>query len=291
MDKHRDERMPMRILPSRRQTNEELPPDLADVARRIASQPIPQPTAQETTLLVERLLVAAGAAAADTPTSSVAWSPWPLLRVAYWRARLLGPWFWIASVALITFGASVSLVNATGGNALALLLILPLTGVLSLAYALRTTSAGLREVEAVSPMGLVEAAAGLALAILGFDCAFGMLVTLVLALLRWAPFLALLAAWLGPLLLLTGVSLPLALRWGMSAAVTIGAGPWLALALGALVWPRGFAAQLFTVPAGNLSLALHLAAAAVGGCLLLVLLLRGAAWQRFLLAITAPLSI
>lgn len=274
--------------PSCEQAEDDLPPDLLDLALHVAAQPMPRPTEKDTALLVERLL-AAGAVVAPPPAPGWAPSPTVLMRVARWRMRLLGPWFWIASVALIAMGATLSLVNSTAGNTFALILTVPLTGVLGLTYALRTTSSGLREVEAASAVSLVEGAVGLALALLGFDCAFGVLVTLMLALLRWVPFAALLVAWLGPLLLLTGISLPLALRWGTPATIIVGVGPWLALALGALVWPHGIPARLIASPVDHISLALHLVAVAVGACLLLLFLLRGSAWQRFLLASTTPL--
>lgn len=263
-----------------------LPPELQSVAKRYAAQPVPRPTPEQTSRLLSRLLAEDLAPVAPRRAPSVMLA----LGVARWRMRLLGPWFWVASVVLMALGAAISLVNAATGNVLALILLLPLTGVLSVAYAARTSSSGLREVEAAAPVGVVEVTAGLALALLGFDCAFGLLATLLLALIHWAPFVALLAAWLGPLLLLTALSVPLALRFGLGAALGLGAGPWVALALAAHLWPDGFPALFFALPAGPLSLALHLAAAVLGACLLALLLVRGGAWQHALIAVAAPAS-
>lgn len=266
----------------------DLPPDLVRVAQRYGAQPVPRPTLEQTARMVARLVTEESAIRRAEPCSAP--SALLALQVARWRARLLGPWFWAATVMLITLGTVLALINTVAGNALTLILMLPLTGILSLAYAVRTTSSGLREVEAAAAVGVVEVAAGLALAILGFDCAFGILITFILALLQWAPFVALLVAWLGPLLLLAGLSLPIALRWGMTAALVVCAGPWVALALAAIVWPHTLPAQLFALPTDQLALMSHIAAAAIGACVLLLFLLRGSVWQRFLIATSRALS-
>ncbi len=263
----------------------DLPPELLSIAQRYAAQPSPRPTAEQTARLAARLL-------AEEPRMTLAQAGAPLLflaalYVARWRARLLGPWFWAASVLLLALGAVLSVVNATPGTALALILALPLTGAMSLVYATRATVSGLREIEATCAVGFIEATVGLALAILGFDCAFGLLATLFLALIHWAPFVPLFVAWLGPLLLLAALSLPIALRWGVSAAVMVGAGPWIVLALAALIAPDGLSGALFALPRDTVSVAAHFVAAAVGACLLLLLLVYGSAWQRVLLPVAA----
>ena len=257
----------------------DLPLELRAVARRYAAYPVPRPTPEATVRLVARLL-------AEEPVTALAasagrWHVLAALRVARWRMRLLGSWFWAASVLLLVVGATLVPVTHAAGSAVApLVLLAPLTAVLGLAHAVRTSSSGLRAVEASCPLGFVEVTAGLVLAIVGFDCALGVAATAILALARWAPFAALLAAWLGPLLLLAGISLPIALRWGALPAAAIGGGPWLLLALIALVAPHGLPAQLFALPQGSLALALHAGAAALGGLLLLLVLVRSPAWQR-----------
>ena len=203
-----------------------------------------------------------------------------------WRMHLLGRWFWVAGVVLMALGALLTPALRVGG-ATPLILLAPLTAVLSLAHAVRTSSGGLRGVEASCPIGFVEVTTGLVLAIVGFDCLLGVMATAGLALLRWAPFVALLAAWLGPLLLLAGISLPIALRWGAIPAAIIGGGPWLMLAAVARLQPDGAYARAFAVPQDGLSLGLHLAAAALGSLLLALLLVRGSAWQAIA---TAPLE-
>jgi hypothetical protein len=259
---------------------EGLPPDLLETAQRYAAQPVPHPTREQTRQLVERLLaeqaqILAGSAA--RPRSAFA-----AVRVARWRVRLVSAWFWIVSVVLLALVASITAVNTMPDKMVPLVLLLPLTAVLGLAQAARTPSRGLRDVETTCPVGTVTVMAASALAVVCLVCAFGLIATAFLALLSWAPFAALLVAWLGPLLLLAALSLPVALRWGAIPAAAIGAGPWLALALAAVVIPGSSAGEIFALPHDALSFAWHLGAAALGATTLL-LLLRDAAWQRALI--------
>jgi hypothetical protein len=255
--------------------DDELPPELSAIARRYAAQPVPRPTPADTARLVARLLAAEPAVALATSGRG---RVVPALRVARWRLRLLGRWFWVAGVVLMALSAVLTPALRENG-ALPLILLAPLTAVLSLAHAVRTSSGGLRAVEASCPIGFVEVTTGLVLAIVGFDCLLGVMATAGLALLRWAPFVALVAAWLGPLLLLAGISLPIALRWGAIPATAVGGGPWLALAVAALLQPGGAYTRAVAVPQDGLSLGLHLGAAALGGMLLALMLVRGAAWR------------
>lgn len=259
---------------------EELPPDLRATARRYARQLVPQPTVGETERIVACLLaeesglLTTGALAAP-PT----WRQrgHRALRVARWRVRLLGPTFWVASVLALAIGTASALplraAGVAGGQML--ILVAPMTGVLGLAHALRTPHRGLREVEVSSPVGTAEALAGLVLAIIGFDCLLGLAATLGLALAGWAPFMALLAAWLGPLLLLTGVSLPVALRWGATAAALLGGGPWLLLAVAAQLHPTG----PFVLTQDTPALVLRLIAAGIGALLLTLTLVYSPTWS------------
>lgn len=258
--------------------DDDLPDELRAIAARFAAQPTPHPTAADTARLVARLLAeepGVAMAAVRAPRGRLGWT----LRVARWRVRLLGPRFWLASVLLLALGAVVTPFLQGSDRALPLIVLAPLTAVLGLAHATRTSSRGLRAVEASCPLGLVEVTTGLVLAIVAFDCALGLVVTGGLALLHWAPFVALLAAWLGPLLLLAGLSLPIALRWGTLPAALIGGGPWLLLAVVARLRPDGVAAHaFFGLPQDGAALSLRLAAATLGGALLLLVYLRGGAW-------------
>jgi len=250
----------------------DLPSDLRLVVQRYQTLPVPRPTAEDTARLVARLLAEepAAALALSSPSGGLL----AAVRVARWRVRLLGAQFWIASVLLMLVGAAWSQSLHTTTGAAPLIFLIPLTAVLGLSHALRTSSGGLRAVETSSPLGFVEVTAGLALAIVGFDCLLGVIATSALALARWAPFGLLLAAWLGPLLLLTGISLPIALRWGAIPAAVIGGGPWLLLAATAQFKPVG----LFALPQGTLSLTLHLLAALSGLSLLLLTYLHNPRW-------------
>ncbi len=276
-----DERDPQGAQASGRLAgDDDLPPELRAVALRYAARPVPRPTPEQTARLLARLL-------AEEPSAARAAFPrrgrvLPALRVARWRVRLLGPWFWVASVLLLAGGAAITLFQHGSNAALPLVLLAPLTAVLGIAHAVRTSSGGLRAVEASVPVGVVEVTAGLVLAIVGFDCALGVAATVGLALIHWAPFVALLSAWLGPLLLLAGVSLPIALRWGTVPAVVVGAGPWLALALAAALAPGSVCATFFIVPRDAASELAH-AGAAAGGLLLLLVLLRGGTWRTLAL--------
>jgi len=257
-------------------TDDDLPPELRAIAQRYAAQPVPRPATADTARLVARLLAEEPAVALAAPQRRGRIIR--ALGVARWRMLLLGRWFWVAGVLLMALGALLTPALRESG-ALPLILLAPLTAVLSLAHAVRTSSGGLRAVEASCPIGFVEVTTGLVLAIVGFDCLLGVMATAGLALLRWAPFVALLAAWLGPLLLLAGISLPIALRWGAIPAVVVGGGPWLLLAAVARLQPDGAYARALAVPQDGLSLGLHLVAAALGSLLLALMLVRGGAWR------------
>lgn len=258
-------------------TDDELPPELQAVAARYAAQPVPRPSPEQTARLLARLL-------AEEPRAACATSPhqgqiMPALRVARWRLRLLGPWFWVASVLLLALGAALTPIADRASLALPLVVCIPLTAVLSLAHAARTPSRGLRAVEASAPIGFAAVTAGLALAIIICDAALGVLATALVALAHWAPFAPLLIAWLGPLLLLAGLSLPIALRWGTMTAMMVGAGPWLALALIAALRPAGLNTFAFALPYDAVSVLVHVAAAALGGGLILLTFVRGETWR------------
>ncbi len=263
-------------LATRWSPDDDLPADLRAVAARFAAQPVPRPTPTDTARLVARLLAEEPIAAvtAFQQQRRVGWT----LRVARWRLRLLGPWFWVASVLLVALGAVCAPFLQGSDRVLPLVLLIPLSAVLGLAHAARTSSTGLRAVEASCPIGVVEVTTGLVLAIVACDCALGLVVTLGLAVLQWAPFVALLAAWLGPLLLLAGLSLPIALRWGALPAALVGGGPWLLLAALARLQPTGVFAHVFALPQDTRALILHVAAAAVGSAFLLLILLYGRTW-------------
>ncbi len=252
--------------------DDELPPELRAVAERYAAQPVPRPTAEQTARLLARLLAeesAVALAAPDRPAGVAA-----ALRVARWRVRLLGPQFWVASVLLLVVGAAVTSNARLGAGAMPFIMLAPLTAILGLCYALRTPSRGLRAVETSAPLNPAQVAAALALAIVAFDCAFGCIVTAGLALAGWAPFLALLSAWLAPLLLLTGLSLPIALRWGALPAALVGGGPWLLLTGAAIIEPRGAVSVAFGVPLDAASVLLHFATGLLGLLFLLSMLMR-----------------
>jgi hypothetical protein len=194
--------------------------------------------------------------------------------------RLTSAPFWIACVLELAVVGAITALNITSSGMVPLVMALPLTAVLGLAQAARTPSRGLREVEAAAPVSHTTVMAAVTLAIVGLDCAFGLIATAFLALLSWTPFAALLVAWLGPLLLLAGLSLPVALRWGAIPAAIVGAGPWLALAVVAFALPgNSMAATAFALPHDTLSFALRIGAAAVGAVVLL-LFLRESSWQR-----------
>ena len=264
---------------------EHLPPDLLATARRYAAQPVARPTPEQTRRLVDRLLAESVVMPARNPSRQG--TVLAAVRVARWRMRLMSAPFWIACVLALAVVGAVTAINVTSSGMIPLVLILPLTGVLGLAQAARTPSRGLRDVEAAAPVSHATVMAALTLAIVGLDCAFGLLATAFLALLSWAPFAALLVAWLGPLLLLAGFSLPVALRWGAIPAAAVGAGPWLALALVAFALPgNSMAAAVFALPHDSLSFALHIGVAALGAVVLL-LFLHESSWQRALIRVSA----
>ena len=253
---------------------DDLPPELRQVAQRYAAQPVPRPTAQQTSLLLARLLAEEPVAALSTSHTRPRVNQ--TLRVARWRVRLLGPQFWVASVILLTLAAWATRSYYLLSGTTPLLLTVPLTGVLGVAYALRTSSRGLREVEASTPLGFAEAAAGLVLAIAGFDCALGAAATLAVCQTTAQPFLALLTVWLGPLLLLTALSLPVALRWGALAAALVGGAPWALLVLAASHQPASpLGLLILSLPHDAGAAAPHLVLALVGLALLVTMMRHG----------------
>lgn len=261
--------------------SERLPQDLLATAQRYAAQPMPRPTSEQTRHLVERML-AEQPMPARTDRPARQGTVLAAVRVARWRIRLMSVWFWIACVVLLIAVNVISVVNRTPAGMVALVMLLPLTAVLGLAQASRTPSHGLREVETAAPVSPITVIAASALAIVGLDCAFGVTATALLALLSWAPFAALLIAWLSPTLFLAAISLPIALRWGTISAAIVGAGPWVALAFVAAILPGNSVVDIFSPPRDALSVALHLVAASIGAAGLLFLL-HDSAWRRALI--------
>ncbi len=263
---------------------ENLPAELQSIASTYASQPVPRPSSASTTRLMQRLLTEAAYVSQDRQIQE-SHRLWQTLALARWRVYLLGPLFWIVGMLLILFGSLLS----SHSHALAsssvtrLVLLLPLTAVLSLAYALRTPPEGLRAIEASCPVNFVQTALGLGLAILAFDILLGLVATVVFALMNFAPFWNLLLAWLAPLLLLSAISLPLALLRGVRLAAVVGGLPWLLLGISALAEQNAhsWAGWLFSLPQDTLALASHLAMIVFSLILLGALLLSAPKWQRF----------
>src|SRR5438270_225797 len=117
--------------------NEDLPPELRLIAQRYATQPVPHPTPEDTAHLLARLLSEETVVALSAAQER--WFVLRTLRVARWRVRLLGPWFWIAGVLLLIFGALLAPIMNRNNAIMTLILLIPLTAVLGLAHALRTT--------------------------------------------------------------------------------------------------------------------------------------------------------
>jgi len=162
--------------------DDDLPLELLPLVARYVAQPEARPTPQDSARLLARLVAEEHALALAGPAARG--RARTALRVARWRLRLLGPWFWIASVVLLLAGTALTHVVPSTQAAMPLILLLPLTAVLSLAHVVRTLSPGLRAVEASSPLGFVEVTSGLVLVLVGFDCALGVAATLVRRLAR-----------------------------------------------------------------------------------------------------------
>jgi hypothetical protein len=265
--------------------DDDLPPDLYQVAELYKAQPVPRPGAEATARLVA-LLLSEDPALRDYPTATTAQLR-RIVPVIRWRMHLLGPWFWVASVCLFGLAAIMTphLGSPTGLSPL--VLMAPLTMTLGIVHALRTRFGGLRAVEQSCPVNFIETAAALVGAIAVFDILIGMIGSLGLGLLHWAPFGSLIIAWLSPLLLFTGLSLPVALCWGTRSALLVGGGPWLLLAVVAVLNPTSALTQVFALPQTFLSLVIHLTAAAVGLIAVLLVFLYGssgrtASYERFL---------
>ena len=262
--------------------SDELSSDLQAVASRYAAQPVPHPSSAETAQLLHTLLTEAAFQMQDTQDERKD-HLWHILVLARWRVYLLGRWFWIIGVALLLAGILLARSLTISDLITILILLLPLASVLSLAYALRIPSVGLRAVEASCPVNFVQTGVGLGLALLAFDSLLGLAATLGFALANWAPFWNLLLAWLAPLLLLTAISLPIALLRNVRLAALIGGLPWLLLGLLALAEQNGpgVTRVLFSLPQDALSLSYHLVTISLGLLLLTALFLGAPKWQRF----------
>jgi hypothetical protein len=189
---------------------------------------------------------------------------------------MIGVVFLLAGILLARFLTVPDLITL-------LILLLPLASVLSLAYGLRTLSAGLRAVEASCPANFVRTGMGMGLALLVFDSLLGLAATLGFALANWAPFWNLLLAWLTPLLLLTAISLPIALLRSVRLAALIGGLPWLLLGFLALTEQNGpgVTKVLFSLPQDTFSFSCHLVMIWLSLLLLTALFLSAPKWQRF----------
>lgn len=252
---------------------DDLSPDLYQLAQRYAAQPTPRPSPEATSQLVARLL-AEDPALREVPRTVTA-RLLGIVPVVRWRLHLLGPWFWVASVCLFGLAAVLTPHFGSPTGLSPFVLMAPLTMILGLAHALRTRSGGLRAVEWSCPISFIETSAALIGAIAVFDGIIGVMGSIGLALLHWAPFGALVVAWLSPLLVLTGISLPVALRWGTLPALFVGGGPWLLLAVVAVFDPASAVTQVFALPQTPLSLLIHLVAAILGIIAVLLVLLHG----------------
>jgi len=256
-----------------------LPPNLSQVAERYKAQPVPRPGAETTARLVA-LLLSEDPALRDYPIATTARLQ-RIVPVIRWRMHLLGPWFWVASVCLFGLAAILTPQLGSPTGLSPLILIAPLTMILGVVHGLRARFGGLRAVEQSCPVNFIETSAALVGTIAIFDILIGMIGSLGLALLHWAPFDSLVIAWLSPLLLFTGLSLPIALRWGTRSALLVGGGPWLLLAVVAVLNPTSAVTQIFALPQTLLSLVIHLTAAAVGLIAILLVFLSGSSKRTF----------
>ncbi|GHO47473.1 hypothetical protein [Ktedonospora formicarum] len=274
MDSHAFDQTPVQ--------GDELSPDLQAVARSYRAQPVPHPSSAETAQLLHTLLTEAAFQTQEMHDESND-HLWHILVLARWRVYLLGQWFWIIGIVFLLAGILLARFLTVPDLITLLILLLPLASVLSLAYALRKPSDGLRAVEASCPANFVQTGMGMGLALLAFDSLLGLAATLGFALANWAPFWHLLLAWLAPLLLLTAISLPLALLRSVRLAVLIGGGPWLLLGLLALNEQHGSGVTnvLFSLPQDPFSFSYHLVTILLSLLLLTVLFLSAPKWQRF----------
>jgi hypothetical protein len=262
--------------------SDELPLDLLAVARSYAAGPVPRPSSADTAQLIHHLLTEAAFQAQDIHHEGN-YHLWQIPVLTRWRVYLLGPWFWIASVLLLLAGILLARSLTVADLITLLILLLPLTAVFSLTYALRTPSAGLRAIEASCPVNFAQTSMGVGLAILAFASLPGLVATLGFALANWAPFWNLLLAWLAPLLLLTVISLPIALLRNVRLAALVGGLPWMLLGLLALAEQNGpgITRLFFSLPQDSLSLVSHLATVVLSLLLLLALTTFAPKWQRF----------
>lgn len=262
--------------------SDELSPDLQAAASIYAAQPVPRPSSADTAQMIHYLLTEAAFQAQDMHHEGNH-HLWQIPVLARWRVYLLGPWFWIAGVLLLLAGILLARSLTVSDLMTLLILLLPLTAVFSLTYALRTPSAGLCAVEASCPVNFAQTSMGLGLAILVFDGLLGLVATLGFALANWAPFWNLLLAWLAPLLLLTAISLPIALLRNVRLAALVGGLPWLLLGLLALAQQNGpgIAKLFFSLPQDTLSFASHLATIVFSLLLLIAFTAFAPKWQRF----------
>ncbi|QBD78860.1 hypothetical protein EPA93_23905 [Ktedonosporobacter rubrisoli] len=255
---------------------QDMPAELLRIARLYREQPLPSPSPEAAQKLFAHLMAVESSRAGLHVQRRLSLSH--TLRLAGWQIRFLGPWFWIFCVLLLS--PYLLIISTLPDQAVGTLIImLPLTALLSVVYALRQLKRERREVEECCPTSRIEIMAGLVLAIVCFDVLFGLFATIVVTMAHWAPFAQLFAAWLGPLLLLVGISFPIALRYGVPAAFAVGAGPWVLLIGLSLLFPGLNLGQFFAVGQSLAVFCIQLLAAGLGAFILGHMLLRGSRWQ------------
>jgi hypothetical protein len=190
----------------------------------------PPPDARAMIARLQPLVEARQAGSRRTVRTGAMLRHWLLLVRA--ELLLIEPSFWVATAIIFLIGIGVGLASTSDTLPILFTLSAPLLGAASVVVLFRPTSAGLRELERISPTHPLELLYARLLPIL---CWNG-LITLVLLALSAArtPELVwwrLLVVWVGPMLALTMLALYSTIRWGAIAGVAIPLVCWVGVIL------------------------------------------------------------
>lgn len=238
-----------------RELSADLGPGAAEhLLDRLVSHTVPEPSAQETDVLIARLrpLLPRHQVRRFRPDGLTQDPGAILLAHLAAQTRLFRPVWWLGSLLLVLAGLILAEPLASGGLSLAVLA--PVLVMAGLAYGFRTIRGGALELELACPVTPVQMILSRLLILLGYDFLLGVLAGLTIG----APGLLLLS-WTACLLLFTGLMLALTLCLGTTAAVVGALSLW---GLQLLLVERGL--SLFTLPGAGLWMPMQVGAMALG---------------------------
>jgi hypothetical protein len=202
---------------------------MAGLLARVASVPVPTPSAAETEALISRL----GSVGLVHPTRRATW-PLELADVlAAARAQLLvfPAGFWLASAAAMLVGVALIGLGLDPSCSLVLYLVGPLLAYVGMHGAFQGTSLGVDELELACPISPRQLTLARLVVMLAYQVACATVLSAPLALSGGSGLLGLTLSWLAPFLLASGLMLLLSLRLPIAQAATGVYAAWVVVVL------------------------------------------------------------